>query len=371
MIERRSSTAGQKLPGSIRVLTAHSPFIVWLCVGAISGFVSAFWYVVSRSVDSGHVQQARVEFSEMGFQFGEIAAGSERTHTFSFTNQTGIDITIGEVKTNCGCLASGWKGQVIPSGGAGQVSLTWSTKKNASPGRLRQIAVVRFEPEGIPPEKLTVNAEIVPDIALFPENLLIDPDEASQELRIERRILTPRNFSELSVDFPSGLEVVKVSTLENARIYTFRPIGSSVHLHYNSIVVRHPSDNENKDSVVRIPVAVAESRSPVDFVPRSVTLSASREASIPGPRTHVNVISKSGQKIQIESCRLSEPNANEAIGCEIIEQSPVSGASFAVWLKAIPDQRIGRLEIDIELEVENGRRLKRTLPLYLLSFNND
>jgi hypothetical protein len=60
-----------------------------------------------------------IRFDKLHHDFGEMEAGEEVEHTFTFRNVGGALLTVEKVRTSCGCTAALISDKEIPPGGTG------------------------------------------------------------------------------------------------------------------------------------------------------------------------------------------------------------------------------------------------------------
>lgn len=78
--------------------------------------------------------KAVITFDKRVHDFGEILAGSgPATHTFTFTNEGDEPLLITNAKATCGCTVPKWTKDPVMPGEKGEVQVTFTTTRVASP----------------------------------------------------------------------------------------------------------------------------------------------------------------------------------------------------------------------------------------------
>ncbi|MEO1714689.1 MAG: DUF1573 domain-containing protein [Bacteroidota bacterium] len=66
-------------------------------------------------------------FDESFIDFGTIAEGDTRTHTFTFTNTGDADLLIDFASGSCGCTVPEWPEEAIAPGGTGKITIVYDS----------------------------------------------------------------------------------------------------------------------------------------------------------------------------------------------------------------------------------------------------
>ncbi|MEM1359446.1 MAG: DUF1573 domain-containing protein [Bacteroidota bacterium] len=101
--------------------------------------------IIRSPVDQGTDQVdssklARMAFSSLDYNFGEVRAGAEITHQFPFTNDGGVPLLITQARSSCGCTVSEYPEEPIAPGESGAVSVVFNTK-NKSGGQRKAVTI--------------------------------------------------------------------------------------------------------------------------------------------------------------------------------------------------------------------------------------
>ncbi len=77
--------------------------------------------------DSESVKEAKIEFKETVWDFGNIVDGERVIHTFKFTNVGEGDLLISSCTASCGCTIPEWPKEPIPPGGEGSIKVEFNS----------------------------------------------------------------------------------------------------------------------------------------------------------------------------------------------------------------------------------------------------
>jgi hypothetical protein len=69
-----------------------------------------------------------IQFDEMKFDFGEMVAGDNSKHKFSFTNTGSNPLVISDAHGSCGCTIPSYSKEPIPPGGKGEIDVEFNSK---------------------------------------------------------------------------------------------------------------------------------------------------------------------------------------------------------------------------------------------------
>jgi hypothetical protein len=100
-----------------RVLQSFIFFAVFLGINTIS--------IEAKSAQAE--KQDSIIFSQMEYDFGTIARGSDGTCEFEFINKGDNPLILSNVRATCGCTVPQWPKEPIPPGGKGVVKVKYNT----------------------------------------------------------------------------------------------------------------------------------------------------------------------------------------------------------------------------------------------------
>ncbi|MEM9258299.1 MAG: DUF1573 domain-containing protein [Bacteroidota bacterium] len=101
--------------------------------------------IIRSPVDQGTDQVdssklARMAFSSLDYNFGEVRAGEEIAHRFPFTNEGAVPLLITQARSSCGCTVSEYPEEPIAPGESGAISVVFNTK-NKSGGQRKAVTI--------------------------------------------------------------------------------------------------------------------------------------------------------------------------------------------------------------------------------------
>ncbi|MCX6356559.1 MAG: DUF1573 domain-containing protein [Candidatus Aureabacteria bacterium] len=120
----------------------------------------------------------RISFSEKEYDFGEVIGVEKVEHLFKFKNTGKSDLSIDKVNTTCGCTAALASAKVIPPGGSGEISATFTVGNRQGP-QTKHIYVVSNDPVE-PKASLTLKGTITPPVSVEPTSISIYDKEGME-----------------------------------------------------------------------------------------------------------------------------------------------------------------------------------------------
>ncbi len=89
---------------------------------------------------------AQMEFTEMEYNFGDLYQGEKAEHIFKFKNIGNSPLILNNVLTTCGCTASEWPREPIPSGVKAEIKVIFNSASKI--GRQNKVITVRSNAKG-------------------------------------------------------------------------------------------------------------------------------------------------------------------------------------------------------------------------------
>lgn len=86
-----------------------------------------------------------VVWSETSYDFGEIKAGKEVTHRFTFVNTGENDFVIARVKPSCGCTTTDYSKMPIPAGESGFIEIVFNSSGKYGKQEKHVTVIANFE----------------------------------------------------------------------------------------------------------------------------------------------------------------------------------------------------------------------------------
>ncbi|MFN0203033.1 MAG: DUF1573 domain-containing protein [Bacteroidia bacterium] len=106
------------------------------------------------------LEPTHVQWLEEEYDFKTIKEGDIVTHTFKVRNVGVNPLIITHVKPSCGCTATNWTKEAIPSGGEGSIEIKFDSKNR--PGTVQKTITVYGNYQGIT-HQLRFKGEVKPD----------------------------------------------------------------------------------------------------------------------------------------------------------------------------------------------------------------
>jgi len=119
--------------------------------------------------------QPKIVFEEKVYDFGKLMGADKVEHVFKFHNEGKGDLKIDKVNTTCGCTAALLSANVIPPGGKGDVTTTF-TVGGRQGQQTRQIYVLSNDPNE-PRATLTLKGFIIPPVSVEPSSVFLQPKD--------------------------------------------------------------------------------------------------------------------------------------------------------------------------------------------------
>jgi len=83
--------------------------------------------VQPAAVDS--TAKAKIIFENQNHDFGAIVLGGDGTCVFKFKNEGTIPLILTNVQASCGCTTPSWTREPVAPGKAGEIKVTYDTKR--------------------------------------------------------------------------------------------------------------------------------------------------------------------------------------------------------------------------------------------------
>ncbi|MBU1053434.1 MAG: DUF1573 domain-containing protein [Proteobacteria bacterium] len=113
--------------------------------------------------------EPKIVFEELEYDFGIAGPEESISHSFIFTNEGILPLTINKVSTDCGCTAAVVSEKVIPSDGIGEIRAVFETRRYEGEQE-KHITVYSNDPEA-PEIELIIKGVIKRDVAVVPQGI--------------------------------------------------------------------------------------------------------------------------------------------------------------------------------------------------------
>ncbi len=118
--------------------------------------------------------QAKIEFSEQSFNFGDIKEGDNAVHEFEFTNIGSEPLVISNVKASCGCTTPYWTKNPVAPGEKGKITASYNSKNR--PGNFHKSITITSNAENEPKKVVYIKGVVKKEIKVYtPEEIAASP----------------------------------------------------------------------------------------------------------------------------------------------------------------------------------------------------
>lgn len=100
----------------------------------------------------------QIEWIKKGWNFGDITAGEEVTHTFYFKNTGDHNLLIKKIETGCGCTTVNYDKNPIPPGKEGKIEIAFNSAGRYGK-QYKEISIFANIPEKQTTLSFTVNVK--------------------------------------------------------------------------------------------------------------------------------------------------------------------------------------------------------------------
>ncbi len=115
-------------------------------------------------------QPPRIVFNDAAFEFGHVVQGTTVTHTFTFRNAGGRDLSIDSIRTSCACTAA-TPTRIVAPGATGTIDASFDTHDEFG-DRTRTITVYSNDPAQAV-TTLALRGSVDADVAAEPSALYV------------------------------------------------------------------------------------------------------------------------------------------------------------------------------------------------------
>ena len=164
----------------------------------------------------------RVRFDQPHHDFGEVEAGEEVEHTFTFRNTGEGVLAIKKVLTSCGCTGAVVSDREVPPGGTGAVKATFQTK--GFHGNVKKSLTVESNDPENELVRLTIGGTVNPEVTVEPRYVnweTLEPGNPPRPVELRIRFIEGRGLrlEKIQSESPSVV-LTKQSEEENGAIYS-------------------------------------------------------------------------------------------------------------------------------------------------------
>ncbi len=131
-------------------------------------------------------QPPRIVFDDTGYEFGHVPQGTTVTHTFTFRNAGGRDLSIDSIRTSCACTVA-TPARIVPPGATGTIHASFDTHDEFG-DHTRTITVYSNDPAQAV-TTLALRGSIDADVAAEPSALYVGHLRRGQTALNEVRLI--------------------------------------------------------------------------------------------------------------------------------------------------------------------------------------
>lgn len=214
---------------------------------------SALWANIATGSEG-----AKIKVSSSVFDFGEITQGDQVDHLFTYKNIGDEPLTIGRVKTSCGCtVALPSKTNLLPNED-GELKVTFDSGRFH--GNIHKEIYLSSNDKQNPLAKLVLTAKINPSITLSPETInfhfVAQEKSKTMYLNIKNNGSSNLEISSVEVSTPSisvkpATAVIGKNDTLKFEIIALAPTGDKSELNLNGYILFHT--NRAQQELLRIP----------------------------------------------------------------------------------------------------------------------
>jgi Protein of unknown function (DUF1573) len=170
----------------------------------------------------------RIRFDQTHHDFGEVEAGEEVEHTFTFRNVGDDVLAVKKVLTSCGCTGAIVSDGEVPPGGTGAVEAVFHTK--GFQGNVKKSLTVESNDPENELVRLTIGGKVIPEVSVEPRYVNwgnLEPVNPPRPVELRIRFIGGRRLrlEKIQSESPSVV-LTRESEAENEVIYTVALAGN-------------------------------------------------------------------------------------------------------------------------------------------------
>lgn len=310
----------------------------------------------SPSTEETAPKNPKIRFDQPDYDFGEVEAGEEVEHTFSFENAGDGTLSINKVRTSCGCTGALITDKEVPPGGTGEIEATFLTK--GFQGSVKKSLTVESNDPQNRLVRLTIGGEVVSEVTVEPRYLnwdMIREGEPPRPIRLTIRFLEGRGLRLEKVRSEGPYVVLaKESESENKVIYS---VSLAKNLPTGRITGRLTiRTNSERVPEVHVPF-YGQVQGRVKVIPHLLSLGKISPGE--APTRHLSLTKTGKQDFSVQKVKTT----TTAIATEIIEEK--GGARYRIKVTYTPGSEAkGRISERITIFVNDGEESFLEVPLY-------
>jgi hypothetical protein len=311
---------------------------------------------LSDAAEKPAPKQPKIRFDQPDYDFGEVEAGVEVEHTFTFENAGNDLLSIKEVLTSCGCTGVLVTEEGVPPGGTGEITATFHSK--GFQGAVKKgLSVESNDPENRL-VRLTISGNVVTEVAVVPRYLdwgTLQPGDLPGPKKLNIRFLRGRGLrlEKIHSESPSVV-LTKKSEDENGAVYAVAlaeglPTGRFT----GRITLR---SNSEKVPEVHVPFQ-GQVEGNARVIPHILSLGRIKPGKVLTRNLNVSKTGEQGFTVQQVKA------TTEAIVTEICEEK--EGERYRIRVTYTPGSEAqGRIAERITILLNDGKQAFLEVPLY-------
>ena len=302
-------------------------------------------------------KQPKIVFEEKEYDFGKPMGVDKVEHVYKFRNDGKADLKVDKVNTTCGCTAALLSSNVIPPGGKGEVTATFTVGSRQGQ-QTKHIYVLSNDPN-TPRETLTLKGFITPPVNVEPASIFLQPKDtvSMKAVKISQTMNEELKLGEVTSRLNLVNTQIKEQPPENGKKcysleISLKPDIDAGKYFENVTVATNCAAKPKIDIPVRITV-----RGDIEASPNRINLgsiSTGQEVSRP-----ITVSNTKGQSFKVE--RIEVENKDFTVRPE---SSTASAASHTFTLTGKPSAQSGGVRTKIVFYLDHPKQKKVEVTAY-------
>ncbi len=302
---------------------------------------------------------SQIKFEQVKYEMGQLRVGDSRSCEFNYTNNGPKPVMITAVNASCACAIAKLPEKATAPGESGSLAVTLNSTGKSAPSELKSKLMVYFQDahktEPPAPIELWVIANVCDDLRIRPRDLVFVDDgvgEPTLSLIVERDLLAAKAFAALRLRCPPCLEVTETERTDDKIAWQTKLLPTHVFSLINSIELEFGTEPNARK--IMVPVTIVRT---IRVVPELLFINVKK---LDGSRLKEST----RQMFQINSEKYAKMQVTQVKGDDQLIGRSIDGASFCLWLNAVPEQALYSSMLTVLYEAENGdQKISGELPL--------
>ncbi len=242
------ASAQPELPGA----SGWVPAIALACVLFWISFASAATYGPMERQPAVDVRpHPLIEVKELEYNFGKIMEGNEIEHEFTVRNAGTAELTIEDVRVDCGCTAVSFDPKIPPKG-EGKLKMKVKLKNYA--GKVEKKATIRSNDPQTPELVVGVQGTVVPFIEVKPSPDIVFrgmADQLSESVVDLGATAAPFHITDTDTDIGENIGY-KLDTIVDGKLYRLKVSNKLRRGNYGGFIRLATDLTQKSDIVIRV-----------------------------------------------------------------------------------------------------------------------